>query len=112
MWAKAWTLKLEDFRDHVTEVFVKDEAGDLLNLSGYGARWVVNHENGDIEWSVASGHVVIAMPATLGKLTLSVPRSEIQLLGFKNAKFKFFIDLPGGVGSDLIYMGQAVHVGE
>lgn len=104
--AGRWTLKLKSYRDHETELTLKDEAGALLNLTGWVIKFVVTDSTGSLEWSTTTGHVVIATPATLGKATLTVPREEIEALTFEWAAFDLHCG-PDADTLDLVYSGKA-----
>jgi len=93
-----WTIGLQTFRDLVTEIVLKDEAEAPLNISGWSFVFEVTHDEGTIIWSTVSGHVVIASPSTLGKITLTVPKEEMTdiLMPFDWATFTF----KGGADAD------------
>jgi hypothetical protein len=101
-----WTLQLETFRNHTTEIVMKDEAGASLNLSGWFAKIEVAHDDGVIVWSTATGHFMIPTPTTQGKLILSVSKTEIAALPFDWANFSFFAGADAA-SADLIYQGKA-----
>jgi len=102
-----WTIGLQTFRDHVTEIVLKDESEAPLNISGWFVKFEVTHDEGTITWSTVSGHVVIASPSTLGKITLTVPKEEMTdvLMPFEWALFSFYAG-PDSDNPDLVYKGK------
>lgn len=102
-----WTLELQSFRDHVTEIVFKDEAGALINIAGWFIKFDVVHDDGTITWSTVTGHVVIQTPTTNGKAILTVPKAEITVLPFDWADFLFY-GAASASNPDLIYEGKAM----
>lgn len=102
-----WTIRLQAFRDLVTPLIFKDEAGTPLDLNGWTVKIVVTHDGGELTWSTATGHFVIASPTTLGKATLTVPKAEIAAAAalFKWAGFELFAGADAN-NLDLIYSGK------
>ena len=100
-----WTLNLESFRDYTTELTLKDESGNPLNLGGYFLKFEVIHDDGTIEWSTDTDHIEIQSPATNGKLVLTVPKSEIVELPFDWANFRFFCGADAD-NPELVYEGK------
>ncbi|MCC6328986.1 MAG: hypothetical protein IT174_10750 [Acidobacteria bacterium] len=101
-----WTLELQTFRDHVTEIVLKDENGIPLDVSGWFLKVDIEHTDGTITWSSVTGHIVIAAPTSDGKATLTVTKTEIATLPFDWAAFSFYAGANAG-NPDLIYEGKA-----
>lgn len=101
-----WTIELQDFRDHVTEIILKDEAGVPLNIGGWFVKFDIVHDDGTITWSTVTGHIAIPTPSTNGKLVLTVPKAEILVMPFGWANFSFYAGAAAG-SEDLIYQGKA-----
>lgn len=100
-----WTLNLETFRDYTTELTLKDESGNPLNLSGYFLKFEIIHDDGIVEWSTETDHLQIQSPTTDGKAILTVPKSEIADLPFDWANFRFFVGADED-NPELVYEGK------
>lgn len=101
-----WIIKLNPESSFVTEVtfFGEDEAPIIL--TGFGIRFVVSHEGGEVVWSTASGHVVLKNQTTdRGEAVLTVPKVEIADLPFEWSSFELYLDSPTGDG-ELVYHGK------
>lgn len=101
-----WILELQTFRDHETEIVLKDEAGEPLDIDGWFIEFEVVHDDDSIFWSTETEHVEILEPTDDGKLKLTVPKAEIEELPFEWAAFKFFAGADAD-NPDLIYEGRA-----
>lgn len=101
-----WVLELQTFRDHETEIVLKDEAGDPLDIDGWFIKFEAVHDDGTETWSTVTGHVEILSPTADGKAKLTVPKAEIADLPFEWAAFKFYAGADAD-NPDLIYEGRA-----
>ena len=101
-----WVLELQTFRDHETEIVLKDENSAPLNIASWFIKFEVVHDDGSVTWSTVTGHVAILAPTTNGRAKLTVPKAEIATLPFEWAAFKFFAG-PDAGNPDLIYEGRA-----
>lgn len=104
-----WTLEFQTFRDHVTDFVLKDENGVPLNIAGWFLKIDVEHDDGTLSYSTATGHIVIGSPTTAGKATFTLPKAEIADLPFDWAAFSFFAGA-SSAQADLIYEGKAHRV--
>lgn len=101
-----WTLEFQTFRDHETELVLKDEDGVPLDIDGWFIKFEVVHDDGTITWSTDTDHVEILSPTTNGKAKLTVSKAEIADLPFTWAAFKFFAGADEA-NPDQIYEGRA-----